>query len=90
MASNRLLKNWLIGQFREKICFTYPSNEFPKMFYSGNVSQEVMVENLRRPKSKEYVSGLRTKFMEYDCGLSSSYCDPNDVNISSDNFKRNC
>ena len=88
LMTNRYVKKLVIDYFGGQICFTYPTNQrISQMFFSYNADQCTLVETLRTTKHSQYLLELKSEFMKYDFALSNSYCHPQHVKISMENFK---
>jgi len=61
------------------------------MFFSSNISSEMAVEMIRRTdfySMQNIAEQLAQELLDFDFGLSDSYCTANDVELSSKKFER--
>ena len=87
--NNRRLKNMLISEFGEEICFSFSRDKTKsQMFYSSRIKSVEIVETLR--SSNPIIACaeiLHTECKEFDFGLDNSYCDAKDVKIAINSYK---
>ena len=89
--SNKHLKTLLIKKFSDKICFSYSYQKSESlMFFSSDIRTGEFVKKIRCTDSiTECAKALRSECKAYDFELDSSYCDANDISISSKKYTLN-
>ena len=90
-VSNRQLKKMLISEFGQDICFSYPRDkQKSQMFFSSNVSSKDLVETLRSTDViKACTDKLKKECEEFNFGLSDTYCDGSDIDLSLKEYDEN-
>ena len=86
--TNRSLKNLLIDQFGEKICFTYPKGrKKSQRFFSTDISSKDVAETLRTTASTSIIpDDLLQECLDYDFGISGSFNSAEDIDISFERY----
>ena len=87
--TNLSLKNLLIKKYGGDIAFTYSlDSSKPQMFYSMQIDTSCIAETVRRSDPvKDCSQLLQKELKQYDFGLSSSYCDADDLKFSFNSYK---
>ena len=90
-VSNRQLKKMLISEIGQDICFSYPRDkQKSQMFSSSNVSSKDLVETLRSTDViKACTDKLKKECEEFNFGLSDTYCDGSDIDLSLKEYDEN-
>ena len=90
-VSNRQLKKMLISEFGQDICFSYPRDkQKSQMLFSSNVSSKDLIETLRSTDViKACADKLKKECEEFNFGLSDTYCDGSDIDLSLKEYDEN-
>ena len=89
--TNRTLRNLLSKKYGDNIAFTYSQDSSkPQMFYSVRIDTSRVAETVRRSDPVKDCSQLHQKDLkQYDFGLSSAYCDADDLKLSFKSYEQN-
>ena len=90
-VSNRAVKHLIIELYGDSVCFTYPTNKrISQMVYSVKSNPASLLESLRQVSPTQQVaSQLAHELKDYKFGLEQSFCEPRDLQISTDVLLKN-
>ena len=90
-VTNRKLKKMLINHFGQEICFTYPRDrQKSQMLLSSNITSTDVVEMLRSTDVvKACAEKLKKECEEFSFGLSDTYLDAHDIELSLKEYEEN-
>lgn len=90
-VSNRTVKHLIITLYGDTVCFTYPHNKrlSQMVFATQNASPQCLVESLRVSPVKQVARKLGQELKSYNFGLQQSFCDPKDLQLSSNILLKN-
>jgi hypothetical protein len=90
MVTNKAVKQLIIKLYGDAVCFTYPSNtQLSQMVLSTKSSPQALVESLRLSPTQQVAVKLAQELKKYSFGLKRSFCEPEDLELSMDNFIKN-
>ena len=77
--------------YGDTVCFTYPHNKrlSQMVFATQNVSPQCLVESLRVSPVKQVARELGQELKSYNFGLQQSFCDPQELQLSSNILLKN-
>ena len=91
LIENRKVKELLIEEYGEDICFTYPRDRTKsQMFYSRLIPSGSFVETIRSKNIyKECTNVLKEECLNFNFELSNTFCDANDLDKSYEYLENN-
>ena len=90
-VSNRAAKRLIIELYGDTVCFTYPTNKrISQMDFSVNSNSASLLESIRQASPVQQVATqLAQELKDYKFGLERSFCEPRDLQLSTDVLLKN-